>query len=280
MQRTQPVQRARQVFYLIASLVALSLFLTVLDGRDMLDPVKGVVGGLLTPISRTLTGAGSAINSGNSGTASDSELARQLDEITLERDQLAAENARLREMVEENSELRNQLGFQEAHPELTAVTATVIGRDPEGIEKFILIDRGSNDGIRVGMAVVSPNFLVGEVTEVDENRSRVLLMIDAGFQTGARLQMSRGTGIVYGLWQAGGRAEMRHIPIDTEVNPDEVIVTSGRSFMIPEGLIIGRILEIHRNELGSEISLSVLPLVDFDSLETVTVITGGRESGQ
>lgn len=277
MLRSQPVQRARQVFFLIGSLIALSLLLTVLDGRDMLDPVKGVVGGFITPISRTLTDAGSSINSGSEV---DGDTSQQLEEITRERDELAAENARLRELVAENEQLRSQLGFEEAHPELTAVTATVLGRDPTGVEKFITIDRGSNDGIRVGMPVVSPNFLVGEVTEVDANRSKVLLMIDAGFQTGARLQISRGTGIVYGLWQSGGRAEMRHIPIDTEVNPDETIVTSGRSVMIPEGLIIGRILEIHRDELGSEIRLSVLPLVDFDSLETVTVITGEREAGQ
>jgi rod shape-determining protein MreC len=257
--------------------VALSLLLTVLDGRDMLDPVKSLLGGFVTPISRTLTGAGASLNSGSSA---DGDLSQRLEDVTLERDELVAENARLRELVAENDELRSQLGFQETHPELTAVTASVVGRDPAGIEKFILIDRGSNDGIRVGMGVVSPNFLVGEVIEVDENRSKVLLMIDAGFQTGARLQISRGTGIVYGLWQAGGRAEMRHIPIDTDVNPEEIIVTSGRSLMIPEGLIIGKILETHRDELGSEITLSVLPLVDFDTLETVTVITGERAAGQ
>jgi len=279
MQRSQPIQRTRQVFYLIGSLLALSLLLTVLDGRDMLDPVKGLVGGFVTPIARVLTDAGSSLNSGSSS-ASDGELAQQLEDVTRERDELVAENARLREQVAENAELRAQLGFQQAHPELTAVTASVVGRDPTGIEKFIMIDRGSNDGIQVGMAVVSPNFLVGEVTEVDVNRSKVLLMIDAGFQTGARLQISRGSGIVYGLWQAGGRAEMRHIPIETEINPDEVIVTSGRSLMIPEGLIVGKILEIDRDELGSEITLSVLPLVDFDTLETVTVITGEREAGE
>jgi rod shape-determining protein MreC len=277
MLRSQPIHRARQVLLLIGSLIALSLLLTVLDGRDMLDPVKSLVGDFLTPISRTLTGAGASLNPKSTA---EGDITQQLQDVTRERDDLVAENARLRELVAENDQLRSQLGFQEMHPELTAVTAVVLGRDPSGVEKFILIDRGSNDGIQVGMPVVSPNFLVGEVTEVDENRSKVLLMIDAGFQTGARLQISRGTGIVYGLWQAGGRAEMRHIPIDTAVNPDEVIVTSGRSVMIPEGLIIGKILEVHRDELGSEITLSVLPLVDFDTVETVTVITGERAAGQ
>ena len=277
MQRVQPVQRARQLILLIGSLLVLSLLLIVLDGRDVLDGPKSLVGGLVTPIGRALTGAGSSLNSDSNV---DGDVLQQLEDVTRERDELAAENARLRELVAEVDQLRSQVGFEETHPELTAVTAAVIGRDPTGVEKFILIDRGSNDGLEVGMAVVSPNFLVGEVIEVDENRAKVLLMIDAGFQTGARLQISRGSGIVYGLWQAGGRAEMRHIPIDTEVNPEETIVTSGRSLMIPEGLIVGKILEVHRDELGSEITLSVLPLVDFDTLETVTVITGERESSQ
>jgi rod shape-determining protein MreC len=275
MQRSQPAQRARQLFLLIGSLVALSLLLIVLDGRDYLDPVKSLAGGVITPVSRALTNAGSSLNSGSE---TDGDLADQLDKVTRERDELAAENARLRELVAEVDQLRSQLGFEENHPELTAITAAVVGRDPTGVEKFILIDRGSNDGLEVGMAVVSPNFLVGEVIEVDANRSKVLLLIDAAFQTGARLQISRGTGIVYGLWQAGGRAEMRHVPIDTEVDPDENIVTSGQTVMIPEGLIIGKILEMRRDELGSEIALSVLPLVDFDTLETVTVITGEREA--
>jgi len=276
MQRIQPIQRARQVFLLMGSLVALSLLLMVLDSRDVLDPVKGVAGDMIAPVSRALTEAGTGLNIGGERLG-DSELARELEAVRAERDRLFAENAMLREQVAEIDQLRAQLGFQQAHPELSSVTANVIGRDPEGTEKYILIDRGSADGLRVGMPVVSPDFLVGEIVEVDANRSKVLLVIDAAFQTGARLQVSRGTGIVYGQWQTGGRAEMRHVPIETEVNPDEVIVTSGASLLIPEGLVIGRILEIHRDELGSEITISVLPLVDFDELETVTVVTGVRE---
>jgi rod shape-determining protein MreC len=275
--RHQPAPRARQVGLLIASLLTLSLLLMVLDSRDVLDPVKRVAGDIVAPVSRTLTDAGSSLGSEPTG---DAELRRQLEAVSSDRDRLLAENARLREQVAGIPELEQQLEFRQAHPELATVTAAVIGRDPEGLEKFIVIDRGSDDGIQAGMAVVSPDFLVGEVVEVDPDRARVLLVIDAAFRTGARLQVSRGSGIVYGLWQAGGRAEMRHIPIDTEVNPDEVVVTSGRTLLIPEGLIIGKILEIKRDELGSEITLSILPLVDFDELETVTVITGEREPGE
>jgi rod shape-determining protein MreC len=198
----------------------------------------------------------------------------ELDAITEERDRLVAENARLKEQVADIDELRERLEFKQAHPELQVIQANVISRDPQSLEKFIIIDRGSGDGVAVGMAVVSPNFLVGQVVEVDPNRSKVLLLIDSAFQTGAVLQNSRGAGIVYGRWQYGDRAVMRHVPLETETAPGELVVTSGLTAGIPEGLVIGTTNELERDQLRNEIEISVIPLVDFDTITTVTVIVG------
>lgn len=268
--------RARQIIGLVAALISLSLVLILLDSRDMLDPVKGAAGDAISPVSGYFNDLGERISDDG---PSDSELAQELAEVSAERDQLLAENAELTELVAEVQELREQLGFQESRPELETVTASVLARDPESLEKFLIIDRGSDDGLGVGMAVVSPNFLVGQIVEVDPNRARVRLVVDNTFQTGARLQNSRAAGILYGEWQSGGLAELRHIPLDTEIVQDELVVTSGRTSGIPEGLVIGRILELDRDSLGNEIAISVLPLVDYDSLNTVTVILGDRESG-
>lgn len=270
------VGRARQIGMLAFGLVLASLVLIVLDNRQVLDPVKDLGGRLVAPVGRSLSGVDSPFSSEPVG---DAELQQQLEEIRAERDALVAENARLREQVAEMEDLRAQLGFREAHPELEVLTAQVVGRDPQSLQQFILINRGSDHGIQRGMAVVSPNFFVGQVVEVEPNRSRVLLVIDSSFQTGARLQTSRGDGIVYGLWQAGGRAEMRHIPLETEVQPDELVVTSGTTAGIPEGLVIGRIRNLERDELGNQIIVDVLPLVDFDDLQTVSVILGERQEG-
>jgi rod shape-determining protein MreC len=67
---------------------------------------------------------------------------------------------------------------------LQAIPATVISRDPEGIQRFLVIDRGSNDGIEEGMAVVSPDFFVGQIMDVEPNRSRIILSIDVSYQIG------------------------------------------------------------------------------------------------
>lgn len=267
--------RTRQIIGLVSVLISLSLVLILLDSRDALDPVKGVAGEAISPVSGYFNDLGDRIADDG---PSDSELAQELAEVSAERDRLLAENAELKEMAAEVQELREQLGFQQSRPELETVTASVLARDPESLEKFLIIDRGSDDGLGVGMAVVSPNFLVGQIVEVDPDRARVRLVVDNTFQTGARLQNSRAAGILYGEWQSGGLAELRHIPLDTEIVPDELVVTSGRTSGIPEGLVIGRILELDRDSLGNEITISVLPLVDYDSLNTVTVILGEREA--
>lgn len=258
-------------------MLALSALLIVLDSRNSLDSPKGLSGEIITPLTNAVSNLGERVRGVRS---SDSELQSELDEIKTQRDTLLAENARLYELVAEVDQLREQLDFQHTRPELEILSANVISRDPLSLEKFIVIDRGSDQGVEVGMAVVSPQFLIGQVVEVDPGRSRVLLLIDNGFQTGAQLQISRGAGVLYGRWQSGGRAEMRHVPLDTDVVSQELVVTSGVTEGIPEGLIIGQIEDLHRDELGNEITISVIPLVDFDDLQTVSVILGEVESQQ
>lgn len=204
----------------------------------------------------------------------DPNLRAEVARLEEENGKLLAENARLKELESEVESLRAQLQFQESRPELQYVTADVVSRDPQSREKYIIINRGSNDGIEVGMPVVSPNYLVGQVTEVEPGRSKVLLVIDSAFQIGGKLQKAQAEGIVYGRWQEGGRVVMRHIPYDTNVPEDDIIVTSGKTVSVPAGLVVGRAMDIDRDQAENEIVIEVLPLVDFDSLRSVTVITG------
>ncbi|MCO5176103.1 MAG: rod shape-determining protein MreC [Thermomicrobiales bacterium] len=263
---------ARRNLAVIAAVVVAALLLMFADTRGLLDAPKRLADNVVSPVSSALTSLGMGIGKDNPG--GDPTLRQQLDEVTAERDALLAENAKLKELSSEVENLRQQLNFQESRPDLTYVTAEVISRDPESREKFVIINRGSNDGLQIGMAVVSPNFLVGQITEVEANRAKVLLIIDSGFQTGGRLQMARAEGIVYGLWQEGGRVEMRHIPYDVNIDDREVVVTSGKSAGIPEGLVVGKVMEIKKNQAQNETVVEILPLVNFENLESVTVITG------
>lgn len=266
----------RRNIILIIVLVSISLLLILLDSRNRLDRPKGLAGTILAPIAGLLTDFGDQIVGLNDNSATDVD--RELADLRDRYDALLAENAQLQEAEQRVAELEGLLDFQESQPDLSVLSADVLLRDPQSREKIIVINRGANDGVRVGMPVVSPNFFVGQVTEVEPNRARVLLVVDSGFQTGARVQGSDRDGIVYGQWQEGGRVVMRHVPIDTPVRAGEdgdLVVTSGRTEGVPPGLIIGKVLEERQNTLQNEIELEVVPLVDLDNLQAVSVILGG-----
>jgi rod shape-determining protein MreC len=270
MLRSLPFRRSTLV--LLAGLVVVALFLMLLDSRDRLDGPKSLIVTVVSPLGETLTDLGERVS--NIGEGGDSDLRQQLDDVSEERDRLLAENAQLREQGREVEQLRDLLEFRQANPQLTLVTADVVGRDPSSREQYLIINQGSNAGIEVGMPVLSPHFLVGQVTEVEPDRARVLLVIDSSFQTGARIQGIDAEGVVYGRWQFGERAVMRHVPVDVEIGTDALAVTSGKTERVPAGLVIGKVMEVHRDEVQNETQLDILPLVDFAEVSSVTVVTG------
>ena len=271
MLRSLPFRRSTLV--LAAALIVVSGFLILLDSRDRLDAPKSLIVTLVTPLGESLSRLGDRVS--NIGEGGDtSELRQQLEDVSAERDRLIAENAQLRELGREVEQLRDLLEFRQANPQLTLVTADVVFRDPQSRERYIIINRGSNDGIQVGMPVLSPHFLVGQVNEVEPDRARVLLVVDSAFQTGARVQGVEAEGIVYGRWQEGGRAVMRHLPVDVEITTDALVVTSGKTERVPAGLVIGKAIEVNKDEVRNETQLEILPLIDLDELSSVTVITG------
>jgi rod shape-determining protein MreC len=261
---------ARQTIVLVVLFVLTSTVLLLLDSQQRLDWLRSPLSQAFSPAVWVFNQAGGGIGSVGSGSQSDIEA--ELEAVKQERDELLAENARLSLLEDEVEQLRNQLEFQELHPDLEPIPANVIGEDPKGVERILIIDQGSDAGIRTGMAVVSPEFFVGQVTNVDDNRARVTLVLDAAAQLGGMLQDSRAEGIIYGRWQAGGLIEMRHIDADTEVEEGEFVITSGRTARVPPGLIIGRVSSIERDLQADTLTVSVTPMVDFRSLQAVTVI--------
>jgi rod shape-determining protein MreC len=203
----------RQTIVLIFLFVVVSTGLIMLDSRERMDWLKSPASQLFSPIIWVFNQADDGI--GSLGSSNPTEMEAELEAVIQERDELLAENAELRVLEEEVEQLRNQLEFQETFPDLEPVPANVISEDPKGVERILIIDQGRSAGIRTGMAVVSPEFFVGQVTNVDEHRARVTLILDAAAQIGGMLQESGAEGVVYGRWQAGGLIEMRHIEIES-----------------------------------------------------------------
>jgi rod shape-determining protein MreC len=263
----------RQTFALVVLFVVTSLAFIQLDGRRALDPVKE---GLQAAVSPALAAFGAV----NPGRGANSDLERQLEVVMAERDQMAAQIAGYKALEREIDDLRRQAGLVKDQPTWTMLPARVLASDPSDQELFMTINKGSRDGVGEGMAVVArgKNF-VGQVTEVWESTARVTLAIDLSSAVGAKLE-SGPDGIVYGMWLRGGRLEMRHLNREARPQVGEHVVTTDNEAIstarIPGGLILGRIGAEAEIDGDSKRAL-VIPLIDFEQLEVVTVVLADEE---
>ncbi|MGE3797658.1 MAG: rod shape-determining protein MreC [Thermomicrobiales bacterium] len=267
----------RHTLALVILFVLMAVTLIALDNRHTLDPLKS---GLRTVTSPVVDGIDSLLDRGNSLSSVEIEL----EQVTAERDAALAENAELKVQLEDYEQLQKILDVENSNPGRVHLAANVVNYDPAGLQKFIIIDRGSRDGVEVGMAVVSPYYFVGLVTAVEETTSRVTLAIDATSAVGARLLESKGVGVVYGRWQVGGRMELQHVDRAIVPQEGETVVTSdetgARTARVPGGLIIGQVSgePVLDNQSDSQ-TIQVLPAIDFDALTIVAVIISSEESG-
>ncbi len=261
-----------QLLALILVFVVTAFALLMLDQRNLLGPLKYAVERPIFALSDKFIGIGNGIRHFTDQFGDVSDLRAENERLQAENDRLRASDARVKELELENKQLTEQANFAVKFPQYKSVPARVVGRDPTLTQKVLVLDRGADDGIKVGMPVVSPNFLVGLVTEVTPHQSKVRLIIDQNMQIGVLLQEERAAGIMYGQWQQGGRLLVQHIGRDVNVNPKAIVVTSNWTLHVPQGLPVGVVTKVIRDEQSDTLKLEVAPYVNFDSLETVSIV--------
>lgn len=270
-----------RTLYVLVALVLVSLALILLSQGRYLQPVESAIGTVMNPIQGAVSGVTSGAGSWIDAFSRTKELEEDNKALRTALEALTAENAQLEALKRENEQLRAMLKFQQDRPETQAVLATNIGGDPSGLKEILTIDRGSKQGLAVGMAVVSPGgILVGQVSAVKEERATVLLITDVESSIGVASQRTQSPGIMEGQWQKGGRLLVRRIPRDADVNEGDILVTSGVGGMagsFPQGLIAGQILKVQQNDVQTDKAAEALPLAQLSSLESVLVITNGTQ---
>ncbi len=184
-------------------------------------------------------------------------------------DILTSEIVNHREVYLEGLRLKEHLKLREK-TDLPMVTARVINREGTSVFKSILINKGTTDGIEVGMPVVTAEGVVGRIIEVSWNVSRVLLVIDFNSNADALVEGGRAHGIL----QGGGASSciLKYIERSEEVKIGDVVLTSGLGGVFPKGLLLGTVLNVNRKDAGLFQRIEVVPAVHFSRLEEVSVL--------
>ena len=231
----------------VAILIVVAVLLTVLDQTGNLDAAFAFV---RDPMSVALgwTSQRTDVIADALEGPRDLQTARsEIEQLKTRIDALERENEELREIEGEYQLLVDLFNRARQAPDHQRLTASVIGQDPNPAVRSIVIDKGSADGIRVGMPVESARGLVGQVYRTTPNSSQVVLITDSSSAIPARLGNSRATGILRG-GGLGGVLTIEWIDLKHDIEVGEVVLTSGLGGRFPQDLVIGRVIEVDRRE--------------------------------
>lgn len=195
-------------------------------------------------------------------------------QLEAEVSQLQAQVIELQQRVNETEILRALVDFSRSNPESTYRAAAVIGRDPSPFLHYVIINRGSNDGIRRGMPVVTNQGLVGRIDAVIADAARVQLITDPAASINVYLQNANTDAVLVG--SVTGDVTLDMISQDITVEPGDLILTSGLGGGYPPDLIIGQVVSIRSVDVELFQQAVVQSSVDFARLEIVLVITNFR----
>jgi rod shape-determining protein MreC len=188
------------------------------------------------------------------------------------RDMVGELRARLvaqEELLKENARLQKLLDARKRWV-YSSVLANVIGRNPSFWNSILIIDRGTADGIEVGMAVVNASGVVGKIAEAGERSSKVVLLTDPGFSVASLAQRTREAALVSG--SLSGQCRLRYIDPEADIQPGDQVITSQLSGVFPAGLLVGEVIGVSRESGDGFREYVIRPAAALSQLDEVLVI--------
>ncbi|MCA2981511.1 MAG: rod shape-determining protein MreC [Myxococcaceae bacterium] len=187
--------------------------------------------------------------------------------------QLAEAQRELNALTEaraENERLKAALGYVEQSGGLV-VPARIIGLNATPQFQSFRIDRGEDDGVRVGMPVVTAQGVVGQVVRAVGGAADVMVMTDPQSRIGALVQRTRVRGTVVGAGD-GQRMQLDFVRREDDIREGDVVVTAGTDGLFPRGLVLGTVQQVTRPTVGLFLLGALEPAVDFGTVEEVLVL--------
>ncbi len=232
----------------------------------ILKPVENVIISILNPISSGIYSVSSNLRIAYNEQTNKRDLLNLLNELEARVEELTAEEARLKAVEDENTILRQYLKFFN-NQATDYVLANVLHEEDD-----IVIDKGAEDGLRPGLALVdSHGIIVGKIAAVKDNLARVSLVTSPECKLAASVQGESMTmGVAEG--ELGLTIKMNFIPRAENINSGDIVVTSGLEQDIPRGLVIGEIAQINQDSNDIWQSAVIKSAADLDKLVIVSVL--------
>lgn len=184
-------------------------------------------------------------------------------------DLLQLQNQRIPELEQENKRLKTLLNLMEQRPR-TMIAARVVGEDVKNWFKCIIIDKGTNHGVREKMPVITSRGLVGQVVEPDRLVTKIMVINDTSSSVDVYVDGKNTRGILEGTGQT--LLKLKYIRKNDEIEIGDRLITSGKDSIYPKGLATGIVTTVNLNKPGIFADIDVMPFNNFKRLEEVLIV--------
>ena len=261
------------VVLIVISIVHVTVSVRMENGGAFGAVRSGVhaVSGAMQSVTQVISTPFKSVGGGESSSGmSDEDIAT----LKSENEQLRVLVAQLEEYRQQDQRLTALLGLSDTYG-LETVSARILSTT-SGWDQTATINVGSDNGIRVGMGVMSSCGLYGQVETVASNSAVVRLISDADSSVSAMIQGTRATGIVNGAYD--GSLEMEYVSVDTTVGEGDLVITSGAGGTYPKGIILGRVHSVEKDSSKLYYRIQIDPISPIRNCEEVLVLTGNEDS--
>jgi len=271
--------RRNQIFISSCFCLLLSLYILTATARGQIknEPVGALLMWILRPLQIAGQGTANWIKGFRdhydtlAGFRSENERLRKRVQT------LEVEWQRLLEAEATNRRLQQLLDFRSELP-AGAITASIIASSATSWFQSCVLNKGSADGLRKGMAVVTPMGVVGKVVTVTRRTAKVLLLTDPNSGIDVLVQRTRSRGIVSGSLESG--TVLKYMKRSEDVQEGDRLVTSGLDNVFPKGLLVGTVIKVRKQNLGLFQSVEVWPAVQAARVEEVLVVAAQTETAK
>ena len=272
---------------LITLLVSFMLFIGILwfsfTNYGSAPYFQKVTSDMTAVLGRVFSTPVNAVNSFFSDVNTLQDTFEENQRLKKEIDQIAENKAEITTLKADNERLKEELELQATLTDFTFITGSVIARNPDMWIDHVVIDRGSSDGLEIGMSVMSNNGLAGRVTDVNPTSSKVTLLTttdDTAVLTSAEIILGDETvfGVINGYDTRRNQLIMDQIIAESEIELGTDIVTSGMGGLVPRGLLVGTVAEVTLDNHGLGQRVYIEPATNFKDIRYVTIINRQAES--
>ena len=260
----------------VMTILCVGLILVTFTTDIALSPIKQITGYTIVPVQNGINKIGMWFSDKTDDLKKLREVMKENEELQAQVDELTIENSRLRQERFEVDRLSELFELDQKYPNYNKVAARITGKDPGNWFNTFLIDKGTDDGIAVDMNVIAGSGLVGRIIDVGPNWATVRSIIDDSNNVSGMVLETEDICNIAGdleLMENGIIRMTNLIDSDDNVQVGNQIVTSYVSEKYLQGLLVGYITELKTDANNLTKSGYISPVVDFEHLETVLVIT-------